>query len=99
MKEITACEICGNKKLNYLFEQEDKNLGISKKFPVFLCSNCNALFLNPQPAFKDLLKHYSSNKYYSYSKINLSTKTKLKIRLYEIYFNKEKNNLLLKLFF
>ena len=99
MKDISNCPICNNKNILFVFKQNDKNLNINGEFSAYNCQNCKCIFLNPRPSFKELSKYYSSDKYYSLSKVNLSAKTKLKIRLYEIYFNKEKNNLLLKLFF
>lgn len=99
MKSISTCPICNNKNILFVFKQNDKNLNINREFSLYKCKNCKCIFLNPQPSFKELSKYYSSDKYYSLSKVNLSAKTKLKIKLYNIYFNKEKNNFFLKLLF
>lgn len=36
------------------------------KFSVVRCTNCNLVFLNPQPTSNELKKYYVSSKYYSY---------------------------------
>jgi 2-polyprenyl-3-methyl-5-hydroxy-6-metoxy-1,4-benzoquinol methylase len=101
MKLIKQCEICGNKQFELLFKQNDKNLNIPEKFSIFKCNKCGIIFLNPQPSFKELEKHYSSEKYYSLKKINTkeSKKTRFKLKLYDIYFNRKNKNLLLKIAF
>lgn len=101
MKSIKKCEICGSNKISYIFRQYDKNLNIKDYFSVFKCYNCNALLLNPQPTNKELKKYYSKDKYYSLKKIETkeSKKTKLKLFLYNIYFDPNRNNLLLKFIF
>lgn len=101
MKSIKKCEICGSKEIKLLFKQYDKNLDIKDSFSVFKCGNCNSLFLNPQPSSKELEKYYSKDKYYSLKNIETkeSKKTRLKIKLYEIYFNSDNNKPLLKIIF
>lgn len=101
MKNLEECEVCGSKNTKSLFKQYDKNLDIKKYFYISKCKNCLALFLNPRPEYKELKDYYSKEKYYSLKSIEPkeSKKTKLKIKLYEIYFNSNKNNLLLKAIF
>ncbi len=101
MKAIKKCEICESNNIDFLFKQYDKNLDIKKYFYIYKCKNCSSLFLNPRPEYKELEKHYSKEKYYSLKNIESkeSKKTKLKIRLYDIYFNSNKSNFLLKAIF
>lgn len=101
MKSIKKCEICGSRNISHIFKQYDKNLNIKECFSVFKCANCYSLFLNPQPTEKDLEKYYSKDKYYSLKRIDTkeSRKTKLKLKLYDIYFNPKENKTLIKIMF
>lgn len=101
MKNLEKCEVCGSNNLKGLFKQYDKNLDIKKYFYISKCKNCKALFLNPQPEYKELKDYYSKKKYYSLKNIESkeSKKTRLKIKLYNIYFNPNKNNFILKILF
>jgi len=92
MNLLKKCKICGGKSFNFLFKQRDKNLNFSDKFSLYKCKNCRIIFLNPQPTDKELEKYYPKEKYYSLGKIEKNSfKTKLKLKLYKIYFNKNKN--------
>jgi len=102
MKKIKECEICGNKEFLFLFEQNDKNLNLPQKFSLNKCLNCGLIFLNPQPSYKNLEKHYDPKKYYSLQKIidkNGSKKVRIKLFLYNLYFNPKKNDFFLKMVF
>ena len=100
MKLIKKCEICESKEFEFVFEGKDKLLGIPGKFNLFKCKKCGGIFLNPQPSFKELGKYYSPDKYYSLKFVDkYSKKTKLKLWLYELYFNPKKKNYLMSLFF
>jgi len=100
MKTIKECEICGGKDFKFLFEGNDKLLGVPGRFNVMECNNCGVEFLNPQPDYKELDKYYDPDKYYSLKKIDKdSFKTKLKIKLYELYFTKNHQYLQKLLFF
>jgi hypothetical protein len=92
MRELSECEICKNKEIKLSFKQEDKNLNIPKEFSIYRCDRCGLLFLNPQPSYKELKRHYSKEKYYSLKGIEdkNSKKTRFRILLYDIYFNREK---------
>jgi 2-polyprenyl-3-methyl-5-hydroxy-6-metoxy-1,4-benzoquinol methylase len=98
MKPIKKCEICGNTEFKFLFNGNDKLLGVEGKFSLNECKKCKAIFLNPQPSFKELEKHYSNKEYYSLKKINTrkSVKTRIKLRLYDVYFNPQNKNFLKK---
>lgn len=94
MKSLKKCPICGNNNFNFLYQQLDKNLGISGSFSLFKCKKCLAVFLNPQPDCKESEKFYPKKDYYSLDKIKTkkdSIKTKIKLKLYRIYFMGEKN--------
>lgn len=102
MKKINNCKLCGNKDLRFLFKEFDKNHGISGKFNLYKCENCKIIFLNPQPSYKELEKHYPKKKYYSLKNIETyekSRKTRLKLFLYNLYFNEKKNKPLQKVLF
>jgi len=99
MKELKICEICKSNKIKFLFEGNDKLLGIPGKFSLFECENCKVIFINPQPFYSDLKKHYSNEKYYSLKKINTnSEKLNIKLLLYKTYFDKNNKNILLRFF-
>jgi 2-polyprenyl-3-methyl-5-hydroxy-6-metoxy-1,4-benzoquinol methylase len=101
MKYLKKCEICGDKKIKFLFNQKDKNLGILGEFSLSKCLNCGVIFLNPPPSSNESEKFYPKKEYYSLNKIKTekdSKKTKTKLRLYGIYFS-EKNNFLRRIIF
>ena len=94
MKKINKCPVCESKRLEKYFVGEDKLLGTKGKYPLSKCVECNASFLNPQPSNDELKKHYSKDKYYSLQNIDESSlRLKLKLKLYNTYFNKSKTNL------
>ena len=100
MKLIKKCEICESNKVQFLFEQHDKNLDINEEFSLFKCNKCNALFPNPQPTSKELEKYYPRDKYYSLKKIyskEESKKTNLNLFLYKLYFDSKSKNVIMKL--
>jgi len=100
MKSLEKCEICGEKNFVFLFEEEDKNLSILGKFKLYQCKNCGLIFLNPQPTYKEFEKYYPKKEYYSLQGIDKnSSKTKLKLFLYSLYFNTENRNYFLKFMF
>ena len=100
MNVLEKCEICGKSDFKFLFKQRDKNLDFTEEFSLYQCRNCGIIFLNPQPSSKELEKYYSSEKYYSFKKIDKnSRKTKLKIFLYGLYFNQKKRNYFLRILF
>jgi 2-polyprenyl-3-methyl-5-hydroxy-6-metoxy-1,4-benzoquinol methylase len=97
MKNIEKCPICEKKDFNFLFNGDDKLLGIPGTFSLFECKNCKLIFLNPQPDYSDLVKYYSNEKYYSLKKIDtISKKLKIKIFLYKTYFDEKDKNLFLR---
>lgn len=101
MKLIKKCPICANKEIKFFFNQSDKNLNILGKFSLSECKNCEAIFLNPQPSYKESKKFYPKEKYYSLDIIKTeedSIKTKIKLKLYKTYFS-EKKNIFKKIFF
>jgi len=92
MKIIKECEICSNSMFTSKFKGKDKLLGIPGEFNLVKCNYCGVKFLNPQPTYKELSKHYNNKKYYSLKNINPdSFKTSLKISLYKLYFTQNKN--------
>jgi 2-polyprenyl-3-methyl-5-hydroxy-6-metoxy-1,4-benzoquinol methylase len=94
MKNLKECPICLNKNIKFLFNQRDKNLGIPDKFSLWKCTNCKGIFLNPQPSGKESEKFYPKKEYYSLDKIRTeqySMKTRIKLKLYNIYFSENKN--------
>lgn len=94
MKNLKECPICLNKNIKFFLSQRDKNLGIPGKFSLWKCSNCKGIFLNPQPSYKESEKFYPKEEYYSLDKVKTekySMKTKIKLKLFNIYFSKNKN--------
>lgn len=94
------CEFCGKKDFKFLFYGTDKNHGVRGKFKIVKCENCGLIFINPRPQAKELEKYYPRGKYYAFEKIdNYSKKTKLKILLYDLYFNPKNKRYFLKAIF
>jgi 2-polyprenyl-3-methyl-5-hydroxy-6-metoxy-1,4-benzoquinol methylase len=94
MKLLNKCEICGSKKINFLFYGDDKLFKIPGKFNLFRCENCKTIFLNPQPSYKESKRFYPREKYHSLENIKTekdSIKTKINLKLYRIYFSEEGN--------
>ena len=94
MKNLKECPICLNKDIKLLLKQKDKNLGIPGEFSLYECSNCRGIFLNPQPSAKESEKFYPKREYYSLDKIKTndnSMKTRIKLKLFRIYFSEGKN--------
>ena len=93
MNLLKKCEICGEKSFEFLFKGKDKLLNIPGEFYLVKCKKCGVICINPQPSYKELEKHYSSDKYYSLKSVDKSSrKTKLKLFLYDLYFNSEGKN-------
>ncbi|MCK4553263.1 class I SAM-dependent methyltransferase [Candidatus Pacearchaeota archaeon] len=100
MNLLKKCEICGEKSFEFLFKGKDKLLNIPGEFYLVKCKKCGVICINPQPSYKELEKYYSPDKYYSLKGVDKSSrKTKLKLFLYDLYFNKKNRNYLLKLVF
>jgi 2-polyprenyl-3-methyl-5-hydroxy-6-metoxy-1,4-benzoquinol methylase len=101
MKALKKCDICGNKHFEILHKMNDKALDIKEDFNLFKCLKCGVIFINPQPSFKELGKHYKGD-YYSLKKIQTkeeSRKVKFRISLYDTYFNPKNKNLIKKILF
>ena len=102
MKKLKKCEICKGKNFKFLFEQTDKNYNFANKFDLYECSNCKVVFINPQPSSKELKKYYPKERYYAFREIitkEKAKKIKIKLFLYDLYFNPKNKNYLLKILF
>ena len=99
MKIIKFCNFCGNKSLKFLFYGKDKNFYLPGKFPIVKCKKCGLIFIWIALDLKKLERYYPK-KYYSYNKIDTNSfKLKIKMLLYNLYFNQNNLNPLLKLLF
>lgn len=100
MKILKECNLCKNKNFEFLFTGQDTLHNISGKFNLYRCKNCGLMFINPQPTIKELERYYPKN-YYSFSRITKSDslKIKLKLFLYNLYYNPQKRNILLRALF
>ena len=102
MKTLEKCEICGNSNFKFLFKQRDKNFNFPEEFLLYKCKNCGLIFLNPHLTFEELKKYYPSEKYYAFKEIikkEKSKKVRLKLFLYDVYYNPQKNKYFLKILF
>jgi len=102
MKKLLKCEICSGKRFKFLFKQTDKNFDIPGEFSLYKCEDCGIIFINPQPTGKELQSYYPKETYYSFNKVvtkEESRKEKLKIFLYDLYFNPGNKKYLQKIFF
>lgn len=100
MKLLTRGEICQGKEFKNLFKCYDQLLNIPGEFNLMECKTCGVKFLNPQPTYKELEKYYTNEKYYSLKKVDTNSyKTKLKLFLYDLYFNRQNKNYFYKILF
>jgi len=66
MKLLIGCPVCSSKEIQYCYTGKDILYRVvKKKFPIFLCAQCNALFLNPFPSTQETMKYYPHT-YYAY---------------------------------
>ena len=73
-----------------------------KEFMKYECKKCKLIFINPQPSYKELEKYYPTEDYYAFwgiTKKEESKKVKLKLFLYDLYYNPKNKNKFLKLLF
>lgn len=101
MINLKKCCLCGNKKFKKIYYLYDKANNIKKYFTLVQCEKCGVMFVNPQPSFKELEKHYS-NKYYSLGiikELKDSRKVRLRKYLYDLYFNSLNKNGFFKILF
>lgn len=102
MKILKKCEICGKDKFVFMFKQNDKNFNFPEEFSLCRCTNCGIIFINPQLTSKELEKYYPKEEYYSFNKIvskEESKEVRLKLFLYNLYFNPKNKNYFLKVIF
>lgn len=100
MIKIDKCVFCGKSKFNFLYKTQDRTKNFEESFVSVECSKCKIIFLNPQPSFRELKKHYSGN-YYSLNKIKSpkdSLLVKFRLFLYDTFFT-NKRPPILKLIF
>ena len=99
MKIVKKCNFCRNQDLRLLFYGEDKNFDVPGKFPIVKCKNCGLMFMGVTINQKKIEEHYPKE-YYSYKEIDTnSLKLKIKMLLYNLYFNPKNRSKLLRLVF
>ena len=99
MKIIKKCNFCKSYDLKFLFYGEDKNFLLQGKFPIVKCKKCGLISLATVSNSKKMGKYYPE-KYYSYNKIDSnSLKLRIKMLLYNLYFNRGPGNPFLKMVF
>lgn len=64
--KLIPCDICGNPNYCVLYVTKDRSFPINGSFQLVTCSNCGLLYLNPQPDFEELQRHYPTEDYYAY---------------------------------
>lgn len=99
MKEIKFCDLCGNKEFEFLFLGHDRMYNIEGEYSMYRCKKCGLLFINPQPAEKELAHHYPAYNYYSLGDTMPSWKKKLLPTLYKTYYSKKGKSSLKIVFF
>ena len=57
MKSV-ACNLCESNTNIPLFQAEDLRFGPDRKFTLVRCSDCNLVFLNPQPPEEEMANYY-----------------------------------------
>ncbi len=77
-----ACNSCGSRTSEILFQAEDRLHGTPGVFRVVRCSDCGLVFLNPRPADDELMSLYPDD-YQPYSRGN-AILAGIKQRLFDI---------------
>ena len=97
-KKMSCCPVCKSSKISFRFAGQDFLYKTTKKkFNLFICQICGAVFLNPQPGERELANFYPKN-YYSYASYNKNSfLTRLREALIDISFgNSQKYGVFLK---
>lgn len=101
MKKLEKCNLCRGEKFKKVYHLYDEANNIKKYFDLVKCEKCGVIFINPQPSFKELEEHYEKS-YYSLETIKEfkdDKKIRLRKYLYNLYFNPENKNILMKILF
>ena len=61
------CNICNSNKYDKIFSIKSSETG--EIFDITKCSQCQLVYLNPQPSNEELNKYYLEDKYYSYAEV------------------------------
>ena len=80
-----ACEVCGSKDHQFLFEGWDRVFGIPGRFNVVQCEACGLIFINPQPD-SEMLKAYYPDVYYASNPSHYREYSWLRRKVLEAYF-------------
>jgi SAM-dependent methyltransferase len=64
--KLIQCDICGNPHYRVLYLTKDRSFPIDGSFQWVRCPHCGLLYLNPQPEFGELQRHYPAEDYYAY---------------------------------
>lgn len=99
MKTIKSCNFCDSRNFRVLFYGRDKNFDVPGKFPILKCKKCGLIFIGIRINQKKLEEYYPKE-YYSFNKIDPnSLKLRVKMLLYNLYFNPKNKNKLFSLIF
>lgn len=63
-----ACDLCGNRFQEMLFNGGDRLFGIDGRFNVVRCQNCGLVFICPRPSFEEMARYYPQEDYDLYNK-------------------------------
>jgi len=63
MKFLEYCDLCSSKKLIPLYSLTDSKYNIPDSYTLVKCERCGLVFLNPQPEWSELVKHYPPAEY------------------------------------
>ncbi len=99
MREIKRCDCCGKEEFEFLFSGYDRMHDVTGEFKLVRCRNCGLIFINPQPLWEVLKKHYPKG-YYSLKGevLKKSFGRGISDFVYNAYFG-ERQNFFLKLLF
>ena len=81
MKKIVSCDLCGSKDFKFLFTNQDRIYPIKKDYKIYRCKKCGLIFVNPQPGYSELSKHYQN--YYS---LKSRFPNKQKVQFYKLLY-------------
>lgn len=81
---LENCPICESKKINLFQKNIDRRKGILGKWDLWMCSECNIVFINPIPTEEELSLYYSKYSKSKEFKINVNSGSKFD-RLRKLY--------------
>jgi 2-polyprenyl-3-methyl-5-hydroxy-6-metoxy-1,4-benzoquinol methylase len=95
MKNLDKCDLCNGTEFEFLHKTYDHQFDINQEYSLNKCKRCGLIFINPQPSYKELAKHYSKDKYHSSQNTQLLNRDIISYKIYDT----GKRNIIKKILF